>query len=81
VSLARVSSRELAACGHKPGHVRLLNMLTRAVGYRSFQHFRAQFEARRRLEREPAAAPSFDYLRVERVAGPFDEGTAGALAP
>src|SRR5262245_60212486 len=71
-SLARFLNRELAACTHKPGHVQLLNMLTRAIGYQNFQHFRAQFAARSRLEREAVAADPVDYLRVERVAGHFD---------
>lgn len=57
-------------------HVQLLNMLVRAVGYRNFQHYRAQFAAQERLERlaapEPAAPEEpVDLRRVERAARHF----------
>ncbi|BBK43796.1 hypothetical protein STVA_38160 [Allostella vacuolata] len=78
-ALARSLHRELEACEHTPGHVQLLNMLTRSAGYRNFQHFRAQQVARDRLEREPdpPAAQPVDHLRVGRVARHFDQ--AGRL--
>jgi len=76
-SLARSLNRELAACEGKPGHVQLLNMLTRSAGYQNFQHFRAHAEAQERLERAPAAPDPIDHLRVERVARHFD--AAGRL--
>jgi len=82
---ARVSPR---APGHVSpvspvSHVQLLNMLVRAVGYRNFQHYRAQFTARERLERlaapEPAAPEApVDLRRVERAARHF--GPDGLLA-
>ncbi|MDR3045480.1 MAG: DUF2087 domain-containing protein [Desulfovibrio sp.] len=64
-------------------HVQLLNMLVRAVGYRNFQHYRAQFAAQERLERLAApesAAPEepVDLRRVERAARHF--GPDGLLA-
>lgn len=64
-------------------HVQLLNMLVRAVGYRNFQHYRAQFAAQERLERlaapEPAAPQEpVDLRRVERAARHF--GPDGLLA-
>ena len=71
-SLARALSRELEECDRKPGHVQLLNMLTRSAGYKNFQHFRAQFDAQDRLEREPPAPEPVDHVRVERVARHFD---------
>lgn len=76
---ARVSAN---APGHV-SHVQLLNMLVRAVGYRNFQHYRAQFAARERLERlaapEPAAQEEpVDLRRVERAARHF--GPDGLLA-
>lgn len=74
-------SRVLAANGGEPpGHVELLNMLARAAGCRNFQHFRAQAEARERLENPAPPAPSeppVDFVRVERVARYFD--AAGRL--
>ncbi|MFL9825950.1 DUF2087 domain-containing protein [Rhodoplanes sp. SY1] len=69
-------SRALAANGGEPpGHVELLNMLARAAGCRNFQHFRAQAEARERLENPaPPAAPEppVDFVKVERIARYFD---------
>jgi hypothetical protein len=76
-SLARALGRELEGCDSKPGHVQLLNMLTRSAGYKNFQHFRAQFDAQDRLEREPPAPEPVDHVRVERVARHFDQ--AGCL--
>jgi hypothetical protein len=71
-SLARALSRELEECDRKPGHVQLLNMLTRSAGYKNFQHFRAQFDAQDRLEREPPVPEPVDHVRVERVTRHFD---------
>lgn len=72
-ALARSLGRELEAADARPGHVQLLNMLARAVGYRNFQHFRAQQDARARLEDAPAAEEPVDHLKVERVANHFDD--------
>jgi hypothetical protein len=78
-ALARALKGELAKLDHRPGHVELLNMLARSRGYRNFQHFRAQAEARERLDNPPpAAATPVDFARVERLARCFD--TAGRLA-
>lgn len=73
-TLARLLERELDGCDHKPGHVELLNMLSRSAGFRNFQHFRAQSAARERL-RNPAPEPvaeAVDHRRVERAARHFD---------
>ncbi|MBS1182533.1 MAG: hypothetical protein H6Q99_2413 [Proteobacteria bacterium] len=71
-ALAKALGRELGLIDGQPGHVQLLNMLTRAVGYRNFQHFRATFVAEGRLS-EPQAVPEpVDYALVKRVAGHFD---------
>ncbi|GEO81631.1 DUF2087 domain-containing protein [Pararhodospirillum oryzae] len=48
-ALARALGRELEACPGTPGHVQVLNMLARGVGYRNFQHLRASTRARPRL--------------------------------
>jgi len=76
-ALARALGRELGASDSKPGHVQLLNMLSRSVGYQNFQHFRAQAEAQARLEREPPPAEPLDHVLVERLARNFD--SAGRL--
>ncbi|NVO13789.1 MAG: DUF2087 domain-containing protein [Rhodoplanes sp.] len=74
-ALARALKGELARAEKAPGHVELLNMLARAAGCRNFQHFRAQAEARDRLENPPPPAtpePPVDFLRIERIARYFD---------
>jgi hypothetical protein len=71
--LARALHRELETSDRKLGHVQLLNLLARSAGYQNFQHFRAQFAAKDRLDGPPAAPDPVDHLRVERVAGHFDE--------
>lgn len=71
-ALAKTLGRNLASTEGRPGHVQLLNMLSRAVGYRNFQHFRAVAVAEGRLG-SPAPQPEvIDYALVERVAGHFD---------
>lgn len=72
-ALARSLDRELEAVDRKLGHVRMLNVLARSAGYKNFQHFRAQFVTRERLDDPPVPPDPVDYLRVERVARHFDE--------
>ena len=40
-ALAKTLGRELDLIDGKPGHVQLLNMLARGIGFRNFQHLRA----------------------------------------
>ncbi|MGP9812825.1 DUF2087 domain-containing protein [Rhodopseudomonas sp. NSM] len=75
-TLARALGRELEAQDRKLGHVQLLNLLTRAAGFRNFQHFRAQFDAADQLQRQPEPEPLADLQKVARVARYFD-GTGG----
>lgn len=71
-ALARSLRDALVGRAGPPGHVEMLNVLSRAAGHRNYQHFRAQLEARERLA-EPAAAPAaLDHLRVLRTARQFD---------
>jgi len=76
-AFARSLSRELDAHEGRPGHVQLLNMLTRSAGYRNYQHFRASCEAEERMERAPAPPEPVDHVKVERLARYFD--AAGRL--
>ncbi|WP_304186255.1 DUF2087 domain-containing protein [Phenylobacterium aquaticum] len=76
-AFARALGRELETSDAKPGHVQLLNMLSRSAGYQNFQHFRAQAQAQGRLEREPEPTDPVDHVLVERLARTFDE--AGRL--
>lgn len=71
-ALARSLRDALAGRAAPPGHVEMLNLLSRAAGHRNYQHFRAQSEARDRLAAVPAAPASLDHLRVLRTARQFD---------
>lgn len=66
-ALARSLQRELATLEGAPGHVQLLNMLSRSAGYRNFQHYRAQHAAGVRLDAAPPAAEPVDNRQIERV--------------
>ncbi|KPF46981.1 DUF2087 domain-containing protein [Rhizobium sp. AAP43] len=72
-ALARTLKRELEARPELPGHVELLNMLTKAVGYRNYQHFKASRAAEDRLSHPQVAepAPVIDFRRVELTARCF----------
>ncbi|KQW31284.1 hypothetical protein ASE36_03190 [Rhizobium sp. Root274] len=72
-ALAKSLKRELEARADKPGHVELLNMLTRAVGFRNYQHFKASRAAEDRLARPVVTEPEppVDFRRVELAARCF----------
>ncbi|MDH4439695.1 MAG: DUF2087 domain-containing protein [Rhizobium sp.] len=72
-ALAKSLKRELEARADKPGHVELLNMLTRAVGFRNYQHFKSSRAAEERLSRPVAVEPEppVDFRRVELTARCF----------
>lgn len=73
-ALARALKRELEAADETPGHVQMLNMLVRAVGFRNFQHFRAQQAAEGRLAAlaEVSTPAPVNLVRVARTARHFD---------
>ena len=77
-ALAKSLTRELEACDGKPGHVQLLNMLTRAVGYRNFQHFRAQHAAGDRLDAAPGGEPP-PFGLAFRVGSVEEQHTSGPV--
>ncbi len=58
-----------------PSHLEMLNILTKAQGYRNFQHFKAQTEALERFETPQPARPEpeVNYKLVHRVTRFFDE--------
>ena len=72
-ALAKNLKRELEARADLPGHVELLNMLTRAVGFRNYQHFKASRAAEDRLAHPVVvdAEPAVDFRRVELTARCF----------
>ncbi|WP_371347148.1 DUF2087 domain-containing protein [Ancylobacter sp. IITR112] len=72
-ALARTLHQGIAALGHAPGHVELLNLLARGAGYRNFQHLRADRAARARLALPaPPPAPPADHTRCEKALRLFD---------
>jgi hypothetical protein len=79
-ALAKALRGNLVDAQTTPGHVEMLNILARAAGCRNFQHFRANAQARARLEAAPPA-PSprdpVDYARLRRLLRHFD--AAGRL--
>jgi hypothetical protein len=70
---ARSLRKQLAELPDPPGHVEMLNLLSRSAGFRNFQHFKSAFEARVRLETPVEAAAPIDHALVERAARMFDE--------
>lgn len=68
-AFARALREGLAQRGALPGHVEMLNLLSKSAGYRNYQHFRAQCGG---VEQMPAA-PKPDAELIERVARHFDE--------
>ena len=68
-AFARSLRDQLDKLGRAPSHVEMLNLLCRSVGFRNYQHFRADAEARNRL-RHADALP--DRARVEKAARHFD---------
>ncbi|PZU86320.1 MAG: hypothetical protein DI527_20035 [Chelatococcus sp.] len=71
-ALARSLRTQLAEREGLPGHVELLNMLSRAAGRRNFQHLRAQHAAHERLAAPSPSPEPVDHLRVARTARQFD---------
>jgi hypothetical protein len=71
-AFARSLREQLDKLEHKPSHVELLNMLCRAAGFRNYQHFRADAEARQRLAAPQEVKPAPDHLLVEKVVRHFD---------
>lgn len=76
-ALARTIKRELDARAEKPGHVEILNILSRAAGYRNYQHLKAARAAESRMAEPVVEAPVVDFQRVEVAARCFD--AAGVL--
>ena len=72
-ALARVLKREIDARPEKPGHVEILNMLAKAIGFRNYQHLKASRAAKERLANPAPPEPMIevDYRRVELTARSF----------
>ncbi|MBU1248706.1 MAG: DUF2087 domain-containing protein [Proteobacteria bacterium] len=70
---ARTLRRQLDGLERLPSHLEMLNLLTKAGGYRNFQHFRAQQEAQRTLSSVKSPAPEVDFQLVKRLLRFFDD--------
>lgn len=71
-ALARTIKRELEGRSETPGHVEILNILSRAAGFRNYQHLKASRAAEIRLATVPEPQPEVDFRRVEIAARCFD---------
>jgi len=65
---AKTLRAQLLGRDQPPGHAELLTLLSRAAGFRNYQHLRSLTEA------APAAEPQPDLMRVEKVSRYFDAG-------
>ncbi len=66
---------EIEKLDHKPSHVEMLNLLSRAAGFRNYQHFRAQADSVDPVEVANVAAelePQADERRVMHTLRVFD---------
>ena len=75
-AFAKSIREQIGELDRKPSHVEMLNLLSRAAGYRNYQHFRAAAQTadviehwRPTLDDEPAA----DEDRVLKTARHFDD--------
>tara|TARA_R110002020_G_scaffold312586_2_gene528023 strand:+ start:662 stop:1216 length:555 start_codon:yes stop_codon:yes gene_type:complete len=73
---ARALARQISESAEPPSHLALMNMVSRAAGFRNFQHLRAAQVAGERLANLPAPQ-TLDHLLVERALNQFD--AAGRL--
>jgi len=72
-ALAKSLARQLGDSPERPGHVEMLNLLARAVGFRNYQALRASHQAQTRLAREAEPEAVVDFRRVEQWRRYFDE--------
>lgn len=72
----RALARQISDNEKAPSHLSLMNMVSRAAGFRNFQHMRSAHVAGERLA-IPQPAETLDHLLVERTLNQFD--SAGRL--
>jgi hypothetical protein len=67
----RILAQQLKDAAHPPAHLSLMNMLSRAAGFRNFQHLRAAHAAGARLavSQDPE---NIDHQLVEKTLHQFD---------
>ena len=72
----RALARQIDEVKERPSHLSVMNMVSRAAGFRNFQHLRAAHVAGERLA-NPQAPETIDHQLVERALKQFD--SAGRL--
>ncbi|MEZ7197203.1 DUF2087 domain-containing protein [Pseudodesulfovibrio karagichevae] len=72
-ALAQTLRRKLQDAETVPGHVEMLNLLVKATGFRNFQHFKAEFDARQAVEPPETRTDEVNLKRVKKVVRLFDE--------
>ncbi|WP_319470439.1 DUF2087 domain-containing protein [uncultured Pseudodesulfovibrio sp.] len=72
-ALARNLRRQLHESESLPSHVEMLNILVKAGGFRNFQHFKAQHDARKGLDVPRPSAAEINYKLVKRILRLFRE--------
>ncbi|THB70675.1 MAG: DUF2087 domain-containing protein [Desulfovibrio sp.] len=71
-SFTRSLRQQLQNRDSVPSHVELLNLLAKSGGFRNFQHFRAQHQARENINTPRPQPIEIDYKLVKRLARFFD---------
>ena len=71
-AFARSLRDRLEGFDHTPSHVEMLNLLARAVGFRNFQHMRADAKAKQRLAQPAVEQILPDHALVEKALRDFD---------
>lgn len=69
---AKSLRKQLAELPDPPGHVEMLNLLSRSAGFRNYQHLKSALEARLRLEAPAETVAPVDHALIERAARLFD---------
>ena len=67
----RALARQISDVEKTPSHLSLINMVSRAAGFRNFQHMRSAHAAGERLA-TPQRTETIDHLLVERTLNQFD---------
>lgn len=70
-TFSRALTKQLGQNTQALTHVRMLNMLAKASGFRNFQHMKSAQSSQARLAKD-AASEAVDYALVERCLNQFD---------
>lgn len=74
-AFAKSLREQIGKLDHKPSHVEMLNFLSRAAGFRNYQHFRSTVRTTDTLQQwslDAEAPPAPDEARVKKTMRVFD---------